>query len=144
MQTVVGVRFKKAGKIYYFDPNDIPLSVGNHVIVETSRGLEFGEVVVGPKEVPEEDIVPPLKKVLRQATEEDIQKVEENKIREQKAFDICLKKIEKHQLPMKLVGVEYTFDNSKIIFYFTADGRVDFRELVKDLSRRTASSSMVP
>lgn len=134
MQTVVGVRFKKAGKIYYFDPNDIPLSVGNHVIVETSRGLEFGEVVVGPKEVPEEDIVPPLKKVLRQATEEDIQKVEENKIREQKAFDICLKKIEKHQLPMKLVGVEYTFDNSKIIFYFTADGRVDFRELVKDLA----------
>lgn len=134
MQTVVGVRFKKAGKIYYFDPNNIPLSEGSLVIVETARGLEFGKVVVGPKEVPEEDIVPPLKMVIREATEEDIQKVEDNKLREQEAFQICLEKIEKHQLPMKLVGVEYTFDNNKIIFYFTADGRVDFRELVKDLA----------
>jgi len=134
MQTVVGVRFKKAGKIYYFDPNNIPLSEGSLVIVETARGLEFGRVVVGPKEVPEEDIVPPLKMVLREATKEDIQKVEENRTREQEAFQVCLEKIEKHQLPMKLVGVEYTFDNSKIIFYFTAEGRVDFRELVKDLA----------
>jgi cell fate regulator YaaT (PSP1 superfamily) len=134
MQTVVGVRFKKAGKIYYFDPNNIPLEIGKHVIVETARGLEYGEVVVGPKEVPEEDIVPPLKPVIREATEEDMQKVEQNRIREKEAFEICLKKIENHQLPMKLVNVEYTFDNNKIIFYFTADGRVDFRELVKDLA----------
>jgi len=134
MQTVVGIRFKKAGKIYYFDPNNIPLERGKFVIVETARGLEFGEVVIGPKEVPEEDIVPPLKPVLREATEEDLKKVEENKAREKEAFQICLKKIENHNLPMKLVNVEYTFDNSKIIFYFTAEGRVDFRELVKDLA----------
>ncbi|MFO7154278.1 MAG: stage 0 sporulation family protein [Caldicoprobacter oshimai] len=134
MQTVVGVRFKRAGKIYYFDPNDIELKPGDHVIVETARGIEYGEIVVPPKEVPEEDIVPPLKKVIRKATEEDELKVKENKEKESKAFEICLREIAKHKLPMKLVGVEYTFDNNKLIFYFTAEGRVDFRELVRDLA----------
>ncbi|MGI5850775.1 MAG: stage 0 sporulation family protein [Clostridiales bacterium] len=134
MQEVVGVRFKKAGKIYYFSPDNIELVKGQCAIVETSRGIEYGEVVVGPKLVPEEDIVSPLKKVIRRATEEDAQKVRENKAKEKEAFDICGEKIEEHKLPMKLVDVEYTFDNSKVIFYFTADGRVDFRELVKDLA----------
>ncbi|ACB83638.1 PSP1 domain-containing protein [Natranaerobius thermophilus] len=131
---VVGVRFKKAGKIYYFDPNDIDLEVGNKVIVETARGLEFGQVVTGPKEVTEEDIVAPLKQVLRKATEEDEEKVAEIKQKEDQAFEVCLDKISKHGLEMKLVDVEQSFDGSKIIFYFTADGRVDFRELVKDLA----------
>jgi cell fate regulator YaaT (PSP1 superfamily) len=131
---VVGVRFKKAGKIYYFDPGELPLAVGIHVIVETARGLEFGEVVVGPKEVPETDIVQPLKQVIRVATEEDFQHLEKNRQKEAKAYDIGLEKIAQHGLPMKLVDVEYTFDNTKVIFYFTADGRVDFRELVKDLA----------
>ena len=134
MYEVVGVRFKKAGKIYYFSPDNIELVKGQCAIVETSRGIEYGEVVVGPKLVPEEDIVSPLKKVIRRATEEDAQKVRENKAKEKEAFDICGEKIEEHKLPMKLVDVEYTFDNSKVIFYFTADGRVDFRELVKDLA----------
>lgn len=134
IQTVVGVRFKRAGKVYYFDPNDIELNRGDHVIVETARGIEYGEIVVPPKQVPEEDIVPPLKKVIRKATEEDEQKVRENKEKEVKAFEICLREIAKHNLPMKLVGVEYTFDNNKLIFYFTAEGRVDFRELVRDLA----------
>ncbi|MGI6038043.1 MAG: PSP1 domain-containing protein [Limnochordia bacterium] len=134
MIKVVGVRFKKAGKIYYFDPGELPLAVGIHVIVETARGLEFGEVVVGPKEVPETDIVQPLKQVIRVATEEDFQHLEKNRQKEAKAYDIGLEKIAQHGLPMKLVDVEYTFDNTKVIFYFTADGRVDFRELVKDLA----------
>jgi len=134
MYTVIGVRFKKAGKIYYFDPDDIPLQKGDNVIVETSRGIEFGEVVVGPKEVKEEEIVLPLKKVIRKATAKDQRKVKENKEKAKKAYDICLEKIKKHGLEMKLIDVEYTFDNNKIIFYFTADGRVDFRELVKDLA----------
>jgi len=132
--TVVGVRFKKAGKIYYFDPGDLPIKVGDKVIVETIRGIEFGEVVVGIKEVPEEEIVAPLKKVIRIATPEDIEHYYENKKKEAQAFEICLKKIEEHGLEMNLVDVEYTFDNTKVIFYFTAEGRVDFRELVKDLA----------
>lgn len=134
MITVVGIRFKKAGKIYYFDPDNLDIKQGNSVIVETARGIEFGEVVVGIKEVSEEDIVSPLKKVLRIADVEDKAKNEENKLKEKEAFGICLEKIGQHELPMKLIDVEYTFDNSKIIFYFVADGRIDFRELVKDLA----------
>jgi len=134
VQTVVGIRFKKAGKIYYFDPDGLDLAVGDFTIVETSRGQEFGEVVVAPKQVPEEEIVQPLKKVLRVVVEEDCQKILENRQMEDEAFHICLEKIADHDLEMKLVDVEYTFDRSKVIFYFTADGRVDFRELVKDLA----------
>jgi cell fate regulator YaaT (PSP1 superfamily) len=134
MLTVVGVRFKRAGKIYYFDPGDLQIEAGQKVIVETVRGIELGEVAVGPKRVKEEDVVAPLKQVIRIATEEDINKEKENRDKEKEAFEICLKEIEKHELEMKLVDVEYTFDNNKIIFYFTADGRVDFRELVKDLA----------
>lgn len=131
---VVGVRFKKAGKVYYFDPGAIDLEEGQHAIVETARGIECGEIVVGAKLVPEEDIVPPLKKVIRKATQEDKERVQENLKKEKEAFQIGLENIEKYGLPMKLVDVEYTFDNGKIIFYFTADGRVDFRELVKGLA----------
>lgn len=134
MITVVGVRFKSAGKIYYFDPDDLDINLGDHVIVETARGIEFGHVVVGLKQVTEEEIVPPLKKVLRVATEEDYENHRENKLKAKEAFIICLDKIEEHALQMKLVDVEYTFDKNKVIFYFTADGRVDFRELVKDLA----------
>nr|WP_312575993.1 stage 0 sporulation family protein [Sedimentibacter sp.] len=134
MIKVVGVRFKKAGKIYYFDPDKKWIKEGDFVIVETVRGIEYGQVVVGPKMVKEEDIVQPLKKVLRLATAEDIKCNQENKEKEQQAFDICSKKIEEHSLEMKLVDIEYTFDNNKVIFYFTADGRIDFRELVKDLA----------
>lgn len=134
MHKVVGVRFKEAGKIYYFDPHDLELETGEYAIVETSRGVEYGKIVVGPKEVPDEDIVSPLKKVIRKATKEDAEKVADNQKKESKAFDICLEKINEHGLPMKLIDVEYTFDNSKVIFYFTAEGRVDFRELVKDLA----------
>ncbi|SHK08818.1 Cell fate regulator YaaT, PSP1 superfamily (controls sporulation, competence, biofilm development) [Anaerobranca californiensis DSM 14826] len=131
---VVGVRFKRAGKIYYFDPDQWDIVKGNYVIVETARGLEYGEVVVGPKTVEESEVVLPLKKVIRIATESDAEQVKENKIKEKEAFEICQQKIEKHGLEMKLVDVEYTFDASKIIFYFTAEGRIDFRELVKDLA----------
>jgi len=134
MVRVIGVRFKKAGKIYYFDPDNIEVNKEQNVIVETARGIEFGQVVVGPKDVPDEEIVAPLKKVLRIATTEDELKNKENKEKEEKAFQICLEKIEEHGLEMKLIDVEYTFDNNKVIFYFTADGRVDFRELVKDLA----------
>ncbi len=134
MVTVVGIRFKKAGKIYYFSPDDTGITKGDFAIVETARGMEFGEVVVGPKDVDESNIIPPLKNVIRVATDEDIRNNEENKKNEQKALEICTQKVEKHNLDMKLVDVEYTFDNNKIIFYFTADGRVDFRELVKDLA----------
>lgn len=134
MIKVVGVRFKKAGKIYYFDPEKKWINNGDFVIVETIRGIEYGQVVVGPKMVKEEDIVQPLKKVLRLATEDDIKLNHENKEKEKQAFDICLKKIEEHGLEMKLIDIEYTFDNNKVIFYFTADGRIDFRELVKDLA----------
>src|SRR5690554_3854198 len=134
MIKVVGVRFKKAGKIYYFDPDKKWINEGDFVIVETIRGIEYGQVVVGPKLVKEEDIVSPLKKVLRLATEEDIRINQENKEKEKDAFNLCLRKIEEHGLEMKLIDIEYTFDNNKVIFYFTADGRIDFRELVKDLA----------
>ncbi|MGB9804242.1 PSP1 domain-containing protein [Desulfofundulus sp.] len=131
---VVGVRFRKAGKIYYFDPGDYVLSPGDPVIVETARGIESGQVVIGPTEVADEEVVVPLKKVIRPATEEDLEKIALNKKKEKRAFQICLEKIAAHGLPMKLVDVEQTFDGNKIIFYFTAEGRVDFRELVKDLA----------
>lgn len=134
MQTVVGVRFKKAGKIYYFAPGEFVLAIGDFVIVETARGLEYGEVVIGPREVSEKNIVAPLKTVQRKATSEDDIKVTENRAKEKEAFTICEQKIKTHDLNMKLVDVEYTFDVNKIIFYFTAEGRIDFRELVKDLA----------
>lgn len=134
MVNVVGVRFREAGKVYYFDPDVLDIKVGDNVIVETARGVEFGSVVMEGKYVSSEEIVTPLKKVIRIATEEDIKVKEENDKKEKEAFEICLKKIEKHGLEMKLIDVEYTFDKNKILFYFTADGRVDFRELVKDLA----------
>lgn len=134
MYNVVGVRFKKAGKIYYFDPDGLDIEKDSFVIVETARGIEYGKVVIANKQVEEEDIVLPLKKVLRVATEKDRLQVIANKKAAREAFDICLKKIAEHQLEMKLIDVEYTFDRNKVIFYFTADGRVDFRELVKDLA----------
>ena len=134
MIKVIGVRFKKAGKIYYFSPADFDIKRNQYVIVETARGIEFGECVIGIKEISEEEIVSPLKCVIRIADEKDIQKHRENKSKEIEALDICLKKIKEHKLDMKLIDVEYTFDNNKVIFYFTADGRVDFRELVKDLA----------
>lgn len=134
MVKVVGVRFKEAGKIYYFTYGDLLLTPGDKVIVETIRGLEFGEVVVGPKEVAESDMGDSIRSVIRKADEKDLKQVERNRQDERKAYEICLQKIEEHNLPMKLVNVEYNFDVSKIIFYFTADGRVDFRQLVKDLA----------
>lgn len=134
MVTVVGVRFKKACKVYFFDPADTGIQKGDGAIVETVRGVEYGEVVLGPREVEESRVVLPLKPVLRKATEEDLLKLAENKVREKEAFNICERKIKNHGLEMCLLEVEFTFDVSKIIFYFTADGRVDFRELVKDLA----------
>jgi len=134
MIEVIGVRFKKAGKIYYFDPEELDIKKNDDVIVETARGIEYGKAVIGIKEINEEEIVSPLKNVIRIATEEDREKHKINKEKEKEAFDIFIEKIEKHSLIMKLIDVEYTFDNNKIIFYFTADGRVDFRELVKDLA----------
>lgn len=134
MVKVVGVRFKKAGKIYYFDPGDLVIELNGNAIVETARGVEFGQVVVPNTEVSEDEIVAPLKKVIRIATEEDKDHHEENVRKEKEAFDVCLQKIQDHSLDMKLIDVEYTFDNNKVLFYFTADGRVDFRELVKDLA----------
>ncbi len=134
MTIVIGVRFKKAGKIYYFDPGDIGIETEQHVIVETVRGVEFGQVVIGKREVPEEDLILPLKKVLRIASGDDELTNKENQFKQIEAKRICIEKIKKHELDMKLIDVEYTFDNNKIIFYFTADGRVDFRELVKDLA----------
>ena len=134
MINVVGVRFKKAGKIYYFGPNDLDIKKGDFVVVETARGIEFGECVIGLKQIPDEEIIAPLKNVIRVATTEDIDKHKQNKVKEKDALEICMKKIEEHKLNMKLIDVEYTFDNNKVIFYFTADGRVDFRELVKDLA----------
>ncbi len=134
MITVVGIRFKKSGKIYYFSPNELEVKSGDSLIVETVRGIEFGECVIGPKEIKESEVVTPLRNVIRKATAEDIQKHTENRVKQQEAFNVCTEKILKHDLPMKLIDVEYTFDNNKVIFYFTADGRVDFRELVKDLA----------
>lgn len=134
MYNVVGVRFKKAGKIYYFDPDGLNIEKNSFVIVETARGIEYGKVVIANKEVDDEDVVLPLKKVLRIATEKDRLQVIANKNAAKEAFNIGLEKISEHQLEMKLIDVEYTFDRNKVIFYFTADGRVDFRELVKDLA----------
>lgn len=134
MQTVVGVRFKRAGKIYYFDPRDLFVKTDDGIIVETSRGLEFGRVVLGPRKVKEESITAPLKPIIRLATVEDLMQVRRNREREERAYVICKEKIAKHGLPMKLINVEYTFDMNKIVFFFTSDGRVDFRELVRDLA----------
>lgn len=134
MSEVVGVRFKEVGKVYYFDPIGIKIEEGQHVIVETVRGIECGEIAVANREVDDEEIVKPLKPIIRVATDEDMAVVEKNKKKEKEAFDVCLKKIEAHKLDMKLIDVEYTFDGSKVLFYFTSDGRVDFRELVKDLA----------
>lgn len=134
MVKVIGVRFRTAGKIYYFAPGELDVKLGDNVIVETARGVEFGRVVSGPKEVPHDEVVQPLKPVMRVATPEDVKTQEENKQKEKEAFDICLEKIKKHGLEMKLIDAEYTFDNNKVLFYFTADGRIDFRELVKDLA----------
>ena len=134
MIKVVGIRFKKAGKIYYFGPNDNDIKKGDYVVVETARGIEFGECVIGIKEIDESEIVAPLKSVLRVANNEDKEMHRINKEKETEAFNICINKIAEHGLNMKLIDVEYTFDNNKVIFYFTADGRVDFRELVKDLA----------
>lgn len=134
METIVGVRFKQAGKIYYFNPGNLEIKLKDNVIVETARGMEFGQVVIGPREVDEEDLVQPLKDVIREATPEDEETNEANKEKEKEAFQVCLEKIKDNNLEMKLIDVEYTFDAAKIIFYFTADGRVDFRELVKDLA----------
>lgn len=131
---VIGVRFKKAGKIYYFDPGNETISLDSYVIVETVRGIEFGKVVITNKHVDEEDVVLPLKKVIRVADDKDKLTVVENQEQATKAFHICSDKIKQHKLDMNLVEVEYTFDRNKIIFYFTADGRVDFRNLVKDLA----------
>ena len=134
MKTIVGIRIKKPGKIYYFDPGEEKLDYGDYVIVETSLGEEYAEVVIPNKEVSEDKIVAPLKPITRKATEKDKKHYEENKEKEKEAFDIALKNIKKHNLDMNLIDVEYKFDNSKILFYFTADGRIDFRELVKDLA----------
>lgn len=131
---VVGVRFKKAGKVYYFDPNQFDISENEFVIVETVRGIEYGKVVITKKQVDENDVVLPLKKVIRIANENDRTIVEENKHAAKEAYQVCQQKVVEHNLDMKLVDVEYTFDRNKIIFYFTADGRIDFRELVKDLA----------
>ena len=134
MTKVIGVRFRTAGKIYYFDPVKFRIKKGDHVIVETARGVEFGTVVSGVKEVPDEKVVQPLKPVLRVASQRDEEQEANNKRKEKEAFRICLEKIKKHKLEMKLIDAEYTFDNNKVLFYFTADGRIDFRELVKDLA----------
>ena len=134
MLTVIGVRFRAAGKIYYFAPADRQIKIGDHVIVETARGIEYGYVVLGNREVDETKVIPPLKPVIRMATDEDRAIEAKNKEKEKEAFKICQEKIKKHNLEMKLIDAEYTFDNNKVLFYFTADGRIDFRELVKDLA----------
>ena len=134
MVKVIGVRFRVAGKIYFFSPGKLEIRQGDNVIVETARGVEFGRVVSGPKEVPDDEVIQPLKSVIRIATEQDHKTEEKNREKEKEAFKICLEKIRKHGLDMKLIDAEYTFDNNKVLFYFTADGRIDFRELVKDLA----------
>lgn len=134
MIKVIGVRFRQAGKIYNFSPADFQVKVGDHVIVETARGIEYGSVVQGIREVADDKVIMPLKSVIRIATEEDDKKAIENNEKEKKAFKICKEKIAKHGLEMKLIETEYTFDNNKVLFYFTVDGRIDFRELVKDLA----------
>lgn len=134
MAKVIGVRFRPVGKIYYFSPGKNEVNKGDNVIVQTARGMECGLVVMPEKEISDESIVKPLEEIIRVATEQDLRKVEENKNKESEAFEVCQNKIKKHGLHMKLIDVEYTFDNSKILFYFTADGRIDFRNLVKDLA----------
>lgn len=134
MIKVIGVRFRKTGKIYYFDPLGLDIETGQHVIVETARGVEYGHVVLGAREVEDNKVVQPLKPVIRVATPEDDEIDANNRLKEKKAFEICIEKIKKHNLDMKLIDTEYTFDNNKVLFYFTADGRIDFRELVKDLA----------
>ena len=134
MTKIVGVRFRNAGKIYYFDPLDMDMETGTHVIVETARGIEFGVVMIPTKEMDDSEITKPLKPVIRIATEEDEKQQAMNKEKQERAYRICLEKIEKHGLEMKLIQAEYTFDNNKLLFYFTADDRIDFRELVKDLA----------
>ena len=134
MIKIIGVRFKEIGKVYYFDPNDLDVSMDDDVIVETARGVECGKVVIVDREIDENEFGSPVKPIIRIATEKDYATIEKNKQREKEAFDICLEKIAKHKLEMNLIDVECTFDNNKILFYFTADGRVDFRELVKDLA----------
>ena len=134
MTWVIGVRFKEVGKVYYFDPDGADLKIGDRVIVETSRGVECGMVAMENRQLSDSRVTTPLKKMIRKATEADLKKVEENHKKEKRAFAVCEQKIKQHKLDMKLVNVEYTFDNNKILFYFTADGRVDFRELVKDLA----------
>lgn len=134
MKKVIGVRFRTAGKIYFFDPKDYDIKRGDHVIVETARGIEYGTVVSEPKEVEDDKVVAPLKSVLRVATDKDDEQERKNKEKEKEAFKVCLEKIQARGLEMKLIDAEYTFDNNKVLFYFTADGRIDFRELVKDLA----------
>lgn len=134
MTKVIGVRFRTAGKIYFFAPGELNVTQGDNVIVETARGVEFGRVVSGPRDVKDEEVVQPLKPVIREATDQDHHVEEKNREKEKEAFKICLEKIRKHGLEMKLIAAEYTFDNNKVLFYFTADGRIDFRELVKDLA----------
>ena len=134
MIKIIGVRFRNAGKIYYFSPKKFHIQKGDHVIVETARGIEYGTVVVGVKSLPDDQVVQPLKEVIRIATVEDALRVERNREKEKDAMKICLEKIRKHELDMKLIDAEYTFDNNKVLFYFTADGRIDFRDLVKDLA----------
>lgn len=134
MIKVIGVRFRNAGKIYYFSPGNMEIKTGDHVIVETARGIEYGYVVLGSRDVEESKVIQPLKSVIRMATKDDKNKEQLNRAKEKDAFKICQEKIRKHTLEMKLIDVEYTFDNNKILFYFTADGRIDFRELVKDLA----------
>ena len=134
MAEVIGVRFKDAGKMYYFDPSSLKVEKGKMVVVETARGLECGTVCIANTDVPENQIIKPLRKTIRIATDEDIKRAAENRRKEKEAFDVCVKKIAEHKLDMKLVDVEYSFDGSKILFYFTADGRIDFRNLVKDLA----------
>jgi len=134
MIEVTGIRFKRVGKIYYFDPAGLSLKTGDHVIVETSRGIEYGTVVLEKKSVTDDEIVPPLKKIIRIATKDDEKAIEKNEQMEKEAMELCQEKIRKHNLDMKLVDVEYTFDHNKVLFYFTSDGRVDFRELVRDLA----------
>ena len=134
MTKVIGVRFRTAGKIYYFSPGKFEIKQGDHVIVETARGVEYGKVVIGTRKVKDQEVIQPLKSVIRIATEQDQKTEEKNREKEKEAFQICLEKIRKHGLEMKLIDAEYTFDNNKVLFYFTADGRIDFRELVKDLA----------
>lgn len=134
MTKVVGVRFRNAGKVYYFAPGNLEIEAGQHVIVETARGVEYGSVVLGPRDVEDEKVIQPLKTIIRIATESDDKTEANNREKEKEAYKICLEKISKHNLDMKLIGTEYTFDNNKVLFYFTADGRIDFRELVKDLA----------